>query len=199
MKLLLVLCLVGVAFALPQKKYGNPDEWGSYYQGDIRLPLPSAKNGILDESYRWDGGVVPYEWSDSFDEGKKATVIQAMDSYADLTGGCITFVERTTESSYVSYVDADDGCWSYVGRQGGMQEINYPQWCIDQYGSVQHEMYHALGFFHEQSRTDRDDYVTIEWDNIEDGQFSSNSHSPQSLVFVMLEKYFYYFYLGLYM
>jgi len=69
-------------------------------------------------------------------------------------------------SPFLSY---DTGCWSYVGMQGGKQEINYPDWCIDQYGSVLHEMYHALGFFHEQSRFDRDDYVTIVWDNIDSG------------------------------
>ena len=58
------------------------------------------------------------------------------------------------------------GCHSHVGKITGKQNINYPQWCLDNYGSVLHEMLHALGFFHEQSRSDRDDYVTIMWENI---------------------------------
>ena len=37
-------------------------------------------------------------------------------------------------------------------------------------GQIQHEMMHCLGFFHEQSRPDRNAYVTINEENIEAGQ-----------------------------
>ena len=66
------------------------------------------------------------------------------------------------------------GCWSYVGRQGGKQDVNLEPGnpgCIHK-GVAAHELIHASGFFHEQSRTDRDDYVTIHWDNIQKGEKS---------------------------
>ena len=38
------------------------------------------------------------------------------------------------------------------------------------HSTIQHEFLHALGAFHVQSRPDRDDYVEIKWDNIQESQ-----------------------------
>ena len=50
---------------------------------------------------------------------------------------------------------------------GGKQPINLADACST--GNVIHEIGHAIGLFHEQSRLDRDNYITVQWDNIRSG------------------------------
>ena len=47
--------------------------------------------------------------------------------------------------------------------------LDMPQGC-GHVGHVQHEMLHALGFFHQHNRPDRDNYINIYWDHIKKGQ-----------------------------
>lgn len=78
---------------------------------------------------------------------------------------CIKFVERTNEPDYVYITQSEAGCWSWVGRLGGAQQLNLDPDCYAEV-VVQHEFIHALGFFHMQSATERDAYVNVIWENI---------------------------------
>ncbi|GBG24159.1 Zinc metalloproteinase nas-13 [Hondaea fermentalgiana] len=67
----------------------------------------------------------------------------------------------------------ESGCWSYVGRVPDAympQVVNLAPSCVF---TVEHEIMHALGFYHEQSRPDRNDYVTIHWENIQVDRLSN--------------------------
>lgn len=54
---------------------------------------------------------------------------------------------------------------------GGQQTINIGEGC-EHKGTIQHEIFHALGRVHEQSRPDRDGYVIINYNNIKEGSHS---------------------------
>lgn len=49
-----------------------------------------------------------------------------------------------------------------------MQELSIGKGCNSK-GIIMHELMHALGFWHEQSRSDRDDYLEVLWENIKKG------------------------------
>uniref|UniRef100_A0A3P8SBU2 Metalloendopeptidase n=1 Tax=Amphiprion percula TaxID=161767 RepID=A0A3P8SBU2_AMPPE len=89
---------------------------------------------------------------------------------------CIDFKPRQTEKCYLS-VRKNPGCYSYVSRiiKSG-QVVSIGEQC-DHLGIVEHEFLHVLGLYHEQSRYDRDDYITIMWKNIKDGTKSTPTSS----------------------
>ncbi|GFH47287.1 zinc metalloproteinase nas-4-like [Chaetoceros tenuissimus] len=67
----------------------------------------------------------------------------------------------------------DTGCWSRLGqtnKAGGVQALSLASGCLYRRGTIQHEFLHALGYYHAHMRPDRDDYVTINEENIQDGK-----------------------------
>ncbi|GAB0192284.1 tolloid-like protein 2 [Grus japonensis] len=99
---------------------------------------------------------------------QRAIFKQAMRHWEKHT--CVTFVERTDEESFIVFTYRTCGCCSYVGRRGGgPQAISIGKNC-DKFGIVAHELGHVVGFWHEHTRPDRDQHVTIIRENIQQGQ-----------------------------
>ncbi|MDP7032577.1 MAG: FG-GAP-like repeat-containing protein [Gemmatimonadota bacterium] len=112
----------------------------------------------------WPDGVVPYDFDAGISSGEQSQTRQAMDRLEAVAA--VLFIPRTTESAYLHFGEYG-GNWSYVGRQGGAQDISIYNWNYPLI--ICHEIMHALGVWHEQQRTDRDTYVQINWGNIEAG------------------------------
>ncbi|MBC7778754.1 MAG: hypothetical protein H7125_01500, partial [Proteobacteria bacterium] len=122
--------------------------------------------GIPGLRFRWPNGLVPY----TVVQPLRNAVNQAIEHFRVNTR--IRFVERTAGNAgqfpnWVSF-EQRDGCWSQVGMRGGMQVISLGAGC-ESLGVVVHEICHALGLWHEQSREDRDGNVRIVWANIQAG------------------------------
>jgi len=115
--------------------------------------------------FRWPGVVIPYEIAEGYFTAKQIQLIlRAFKEFADKTA-CITFIpKRSTDKGFVS-IYRGRRCFSMVGNTGQMQGLSLGEECL-KIGTILHELMHAVGFFHEQSRSDRDRYVRINGGNI---------------------------------
>ncbi len=119
---------------------------------------------------RWPQGMIPYEISDSLPLNSRYAILEAMSLWQNNTH--VKFVELSPTAKhdypdYLSFVlNHGNTCSSFVGKQGGRQVVKLSPRCGTM--NIAHEIGHVLGLWHEQSRGDRDSYIQIVWDNIDD-------------------------------
>nr|BAJ23952.1 hatching enzyme [Normichthys operosus] len=119
-----------------------------------------SSNGLVEVPYTLSSDLYKHE----------GTIENAMKTFHSKT--CIRFVPRSSQLDYLS-IEHKDGCFSSLGRTGGKQVLSLDMYGCIFHGVIQHELNHALGFNHEQTRSDRDQYIRINWDNIKSNTFSN--------------------------
>ncbi|XP_070389773.1 astacin-like metalloprotease toxin 1 isoform X2 [Dermacentor albipictus] len=119
-------------------------------------------NAITIKQLLWPGATIPYIISPEL-KSQYQLIRKAMDSIENVT--CVRFVERTNEKDYIR-IFSGRGCYAAVGHLRGVQLVSLGQGCL-YLSIVEHELLHAVGFFHEQMRPDRDEYITIITKNID--------------------------------
>lgn len=142
-------------------------------------PAPQAMILLKLGGFRWAESVVPFQFAATLPPKSQLAILDAMQAWEKVTK--IRFVEISQNnadkySDYLLFTPTDNlKCSSYVGRQGGPQIILLGPNCATM--NVAHELGHALGLWHEQSRNDRDQYINILWENIdEDYRYNFNQH-----------------------
>lgn len=160
-------------------------------EGDIVSPgsnedFPHPRKGVPDTSLYWPNGEIVYTYHESINQMEMSVIEAAIQHWRQHT--CLTFRQRQANDYYFIRFRSDtQGCWSLVGRQadriGQGQDVSIGQGCAN-LNVVVHEIGHVIGFFHEQSRSDRDQYIDIVWSNVLPGyalQFRKESDSSYNI------------------
>ncbi|XP_065302567.1 astacin-like metalloprotease toxin 5 [Dermacentor albipictus] len=134
------------------------------FEGDILRPRNNSadRNAVTEKDDLWPGGIVPYV----IDAKLNRTTKKILRAMADIESqSCLRFVARRRHKNYL-YIMRGDGCTSFVGRLGGAQEVSLGTGCLYR-ATIVHELMHAVGFDHEHSRSDRDEYIDVFTENAE--------------------------------
>ncbi|XP_065072340.1 zinc metalloproteinase nas-13-like [Rhopilema esculentum] len=155
------------------KAYGTSRN-NQIVDGDIMIPRVhrNRRNVVNKENLLWTAKQIPYKIDASVSPLARISISNAIAEIEKNT--CIRFSQQEpTDEHGVKFVQGK-GCWSNIGRRvspgKSYQELSLGPECFSK-GIILHELMHTLGFFHEHSRYDRDNYVTVNWNNIKPSNY----------------------------
>ncbi|KXJ22023.1 Zinc metalloproteinase nas-13 [Exaiptasia diaphana] len=134
----------------------------------VKVESVTRRTGVRRRSQVWTTRVIPLEITKPVaDDGEK----NIWDATKEIEkNSCLKFRRKKSGDKNWIKIIKGEGCSSFVGRVNikDGQPLSLGEGCNDKAVAL-HEILHAVGFYHEQSRTDRDDYINILWENIYEG------------------------------
>merc|ERR1712126_478955 len=135
-----------------------------FVQNGTGNPPANERNALNIKNMLWPGNTIPYVIASHYSSSEIQNIRTWLKDFERNT--CVKVVPRTNQRDYVRVINAG-GCFSNVGKTGGAQRLSLARkGCIHR-STVVHEFMHAAGFWHEQSRADRDRYVQIDLRNVD--------------------------------
>ncbi|XP_019853525.1 PREDICTED: uncharacterized protein LOC100633050 [Amphimedon queenslandica] len=179
---------------VPANLSGEYSSGEDILEGDIKL---TPEQAALFKRSGWDGLVNSEAWLRGHGKwsrtipytinGVATREINALNNSIQIFNEhtCLRFIpKRDYNNDYIEFI-SNGGCWSYIGKlnNASPQRISLSSGC--HLAVPAHEIMHALGRYHEQSRADRDTYVRIITSNIRSGRERNfnrqNNSDSQSL------------------
>ncbi|XP_057314061.1 zinc metalloproteinase nas-15-like [Hydractinia symbiolongicarpus] len=138
----------------------SPDQLDNIQNGRINkaIPMAAAKTNL------WPR-IIPFDYKELESTPGRVAIDKAIKEIEQHT--CLRFVKRTTERGYLKFINRFK-CATFVGYSPMMIKVSFGSLCWEP-GIAVHEILHALGFYHEQSRPDRDNFVKINYENVLQG------------------------------
>lgn len=143
------------------------DEAGRRYIAVDDMRLPITPQGFAYRGPYWPWATLTYELSPEVAANAywASQFVSACKELTQTTGAaCIARSDHPADTMDYVYVINASVNNSAVGMMGGAQTLRITNW--DNKFIIAHEIMHALGFAHEQSRPDRDQYVLIHPEHI---------------------------------
>lgn len=141
------------------------EEHENVQSGYVRIPRMSL----------WNSNVIPYFIDPGLRDPER--VLKALELFS---GTVLHFVPYEGQEDVMVFQESSGICKSYVGRIGGKQPLWIAPACRPE--DIAHEIMHALGFIHEQNRSDRDEYLVLYPDNIDEKYQDNFFRLPEELM-----------------
>jgi len=166
--ILLLIAIITSEFSACQNVFSlnQTDSIFSKYmiiEGDILVPKNFFDNKSCYATNFWPNGIVPFEFNANVTQFQQNEMLLAMAEWEAVAN--VDFIPRNGHSNYV-HIFSTNANFSSVGMQGGQQTIGIFNW--NWRFIMAHELCHALGFWHEHSRANRNTFIQVNYDCISD-------------------------------